>query len=113
MKFKQVDLGVQTADAERVEMRFVGDVLTLHFLDWKEEPRGVTFERVLGFRWQEFDEQDVRDDSVYEVLDSAWLERQAALHGVTPRDHAHYALCFNACGTLDVLCRRFPTSPSA
>ena len=27
MKWKQVDIGVRTADAERVEMRFVGDVL--------------------------------------------------------------------------------------
>lgn len=112
MKWKQVDLGVHTADAERVEMRFVGDVLTLDFQDRTFGPRGVTFNNVLGFRWQEFDEQDVRADSVYEVLESAWLERQAVLHGVPVAEHAHYALCFNACGTLDVLCRRFPVAAS-
>jgi hypothetical protein len=109
MKWKQVDLGVCTADAERVEMRFVGDVLKLDFVDHLARPTGVTFHAVLGFRWQEFDEQDVRDDTVYEVLESQWLERQAKLHGVLASDHAHYALCFNACGTLDVLCRRVAT----
>ena len=80
--------------------------LALTFVDWQEQPRRAAFADVLAFRWQEFDERDIRDDVVYEVTDSEWLARQAKLQAVEAEGYVHFKLCFNACGTLNVLCRR-------
>ncbi len=102
----QVDIGVHTADAEDVAVQFTKGDLVLTYVDWQERPRRKEFVGVLAFRWQEFDEEGIRDDVVYEVVNSDWLERQCELQAVRSSDHVHYKLCFNACGTLDVLCRR-------
>jgi hypothetical protein len=102
----QVDIGVHTADAEDVQVHFSSGELVLSFVDWQEQPRRKVFADVLAFRWQEFDEESIRDDVVYEVERSDWLARQARLQGVPGDDYVHYKLCFNACGMLDVLCRR-------
>jgi len=104
--FVAVDIGVHTADAEDVALQFSSGDLILTFVDWQEQPRRAVFPDVLAFRWQEFDENDIRDDVVYEVTDSDWLARQAKLQAVKAEGYVHYKLCFNACGTLDVLCRR-------
>ena len=106
MKFVQVDIGLHTADAEEVAVQFSSGDLVLTFVDWQEQPRRKVFSDVLAFRWQEFDEEDIRDDVVYEVKDSDWLARQARLQGVETDGYVHYKLCFNACGTLDVICCR-------
>ena len=102
------DLGIVTADAEHVRLSFDAGALVLSFVDMHDRPRELTFTGVLGFRWQEFDEGGVRDDQTYEVVGSSWLARQAELQAVAVGDYAHYMLCFNACGVLDVLCRRAP-----
>ncbi len=102
----QVDIGVHTADAEDVAVQFSSGDLVLTCVDWQEQPRRTVFVDVLAFRWQEFDEEGIRDDVVYEVHDSDWLARQAKLQAVEVEAYVHYKLCFNACGTLDVLCRR-------
>lgn len=106
MQYVQCPLGFSTADAEQVRLRFDQSDLILSFRDWQEIEREFTFKEVLAFRWQEFDESNIRDDTTYEVLDSPWLTRQAKLQVVAPAEFAHYAICFNACGVLDVLCRR-------
>jgi hypothetical protein len=111
MNFVEADLGVFTADAENVSLRFEAGELVLTYIDWQERPRCTSFRGVLAFRWQEFDEESIRDDASYEVVGSPWLERQCRLQSVPARDCAHYKLCFNACGTLDVLCRRAAPSP--
>ena len=108
MKVRRVNLGLNTADAEQVGIAFVNGALVLDFVDWQERPQTRTFQDVLAFRWQEFDERDIRDDTTYEVMESAWLIRQAELQAVPPGDYAHYMVCFNACGVLDILCRRLP-----
>jgi hypothetical protein len=114
------DLGIVTADAEQVRLQFDAGALVLSFADMHDRPRQLTFADVLAFRWQELDEAGlvnhearapegragVRDDQTYEVVGSAWLARQAELQAVSVGDYAHYMLCFNACGVLDVLCRR-------
>ena len=106
MTFVQVDIGVHTADAEDVAVQYSLGDLVLTFVDWQEQPRRKVFGDVLAFRWQEFDEDGIRDDVVYEVKGSDWLARQAQLQGVASDGYVHYKLCFNACGCLDVLCRR-------
>ncbi len=100
------DLGVSTADGEDVQLQFTRGDLSLRFLDWQEQPRELVFHDVLAFRWQEFDESGLNDDTTYEVVDSEWLQRQAQLQAVAVDQYAHYILCFNACGNLDVLARR-------
>ena len=105
MKHAECNLGVSTADAENVHITFSDDCLSLGFCDWQDHPRTVVFCDVLAFRWQEFDEDGIRDDATYEVIDSPWLAQQAKLHAVKVQDYVHYRLCFNACGMLDVLAR--------
>lgn len=101
-----VDLGIVSADAERVEVHFVGGDLVLAFVAYDEVPRRHVFREVLAFRFQELDEAGIRDDCSYEVVASPWLARQCELQAVPAAEYAHYLVCFNACGALDVLCRR-------
>jgi hypothetical protein len=106
MRYVEAKLGVTTADAEKVVTRFENGDLHLSFVDWQGHPRSIIFRDVLAYRWQELDDAVPRDDTTFEALDSPWLERQAALQAVPPNAYAHYVLCFNACGVLDVLARR-------
>ncbi|XAL99352.1 hypothetical protein OT109_17450 [Phycisphaeraceae bacterium D3-23] len=108
MKHLQVDLGFSTADAERVQLSFDGSDVQLTFVDWQEVPRDHSFLEVLGFSWsEELDDSSIRDDVVYEVVDSPWLASQLELNAIDdPYSYVHYKLCFNACGVLDVLCKR-------
>ena len=106
MKCVNADIGIKTADAQNVAIQFARSDLTLTFIDWKQQSCKVMFSEVLAFRWQEFDEQDLRDDASYEVVGSEWLKRQTMLQAVHPDDFAHYKLGFNASGCLDVLVRR-------
>jgi hypothetical protein len=104
--YRTVDLGASTADATNVGFQWSDDCLALRFRDWKELSPEIVFRGVLAFRWQEFDPcqfPSLRDDSSYEVLESDWLERQCDLQRVDPAGYAHYRLCFNGVGVLDVL----------
>jgi hypothetical protein len=98
-------IGVHTADAEGVELRFQAGRLHLAYSDWQERRRDAHFTDVLAFRWQEqIEEAMPRDDTSYEVIDSNWLRSHADIQTPGVR-YAHYKLCFNACGVLDVLCQ--------
>lgn len=98
-------IGVQTADAEQVELRFLSGQLELRYVDWREQPQEMVFHEVLAFKWLEQDSVSVpRDDTTYEVLGSALLSEHVVI-GATHITYAHYKLCFNACGTLDVVCQ--------
>jgi hypothetical protein len=110
MPLRECNLGATTADAEAVRLSFDEDTLVVSFVDWQEEPCELRFEGVLGFKCESFDDPEARWDMTYEVLDSPWLARQAAVHVVPLAEHAHYKLCFNAGSSwaIDVLCRRLP-----
>lgn len=108
MRYVETNLGISPADAEQVALRLEKGDLYVSFVDWKEEPRSLIFRDVLAHRWQELDDPVPRDDTTFEALDSPWLARQAQLQGVSADGYAHYVLCFNACGVLDVLARRLP-----
>ena len=110
MRYVEANLGVSVADAESVTLRFEARTLLLAFVDWQEQPRSLVFHDVLAHRWQELDEAVPRDDTTFEVVESPWLARQAELQAVQSEDYAHYLLCFNACGALDVLARRLDAS---
>jgi hypothetical protein len=106
MKYVQASLGLHTAEAEKVAISFADGELRLSFVDWQGQRGSATFSDVLAFRWQELDDPVPRDDSTFEAVGSPWLERQAKLHGVRGDNYAHYVLCFNACGALDLVARR-------
>ncbi|HEY4760492.1 MAG TPA: hypothetical protein VIH42_07925 [Thermoguttaceae bacterium] len=106
MKYIEKHFGFSTADAEDVQLQFINCDLTLTFTDWQEKKQQIFFRNILAFCWQEPDETDIRDDETYEVTDSSWLEQQAKLQDVLAQKYAHYKLCFNAIGTLDVLASR-------
>jgi hypothetical protein len=103
-EYDRVDLGFTTADAEQVKLDFDGSDLILHCIDWEEEPVRHTFRGVLAYCWgQHLGTTQVRDDEAYEVRNSPWLVREAKLASVDADSYAHYKVCFNACGVLDVL----------
>jgi hypothetical protein len=105
MRCVEIDLGISTADADDVDVHFDSSDLVLSFIDWQEVHRQLVFHNVLAFRWQDFDETGIRDDTTYVVLESEWLAQQADLQRVKAavENYAHYKLCFNAVGVLDVL----------
>ena len=112
-KFIERYLGVHTADAEQVEFVFAANSLKLRFVDWQDQPRELVLPEALAFRWQEYDgDAAPRDDTTYEVVGSQWLADQQP-HNASPLSgqFRHYKLCFNACGTLDVICRVIEVSP--
>lgn len=108
MRYEPINLGFSTADGEEVRFAFDGSTLRLDFIDWHEKPVTVAFEDVLGVHWgQDLPPGAPRDDMPFEVIDSEWLLREGQLNAISDlHDYAHYLLCFNACGNLDVLCRK-------
>lgn len=107
MRYVDVNLGFTTADAESVQLEFDGCDLTLRCIDWQEKPVRHEFREVLAYRWgQDQGAEGIRDDCAYEVEGSPWLAREAELAAAPPEAYAHYKLCFNACGVLDVLALR-------
>lgn len=106
-RFIEANLGVHTADAERVELTLARGCLVVHFVDWQDEPRELRLLGTLAFRWQDDDGGGApRDDTTYEVAGSAWLDAQLDRSGLSGDDgYRHYKLCFNASGTLDVICQ--------
>ena len=104
-------IGVHVADAERVELCLRSGELQLKFVDWRKQPQEIVFHEVLAFKWQERDLVAVpREDTTYEVLGSVLLSNHIII-GASHITYAHYKLCFNACGTLDVVCEAVVPSP--
>jgi hypothetical protein len=108
MGFRQVDFGFTTADGESVELAYSRGELRLTFIDWREEKIQHIFEDVFGFKWEDAQDIDfIRDDRCYEILESDWLKVHIELNAITDYgEYSHYKLCFNAYGTLDVLCKK-------
>lgn len=105
-QLQEVDLGIPSADAERVQLSLVCGDLFLSFIDWNESFRQYKFTDVLEFKWQAFDLGDARDDVSYLVLNSKWLLTQAALQSEKVNEFNHFKICFNTLGMLDVLCKQ-------
>jgi len=73
---KLLQPGFSTADAEYPDFALSNGVLRVEFTDWREQRVVVEFAEVAGVRWQEAGPHgpEERDDSVYEIMDSDWLE---------------------------------------
>ena len=105
-----IDIGVQTADAERPSFEYRNNDVRLTFTDWKEEVVSLIFHDVLAVSWQDAESsgpQD-RDDCAFEIKNSDWM----ALHttqGLLEAgiDYRHLRLCFNGLGVFDILCGSF------
>lgn len=112
MHFTQIYLGFSTADAENIRLQYTAGELLLQFVDWKGIEVAVRFRDVLAYRWENEPESlALRDDTTYKVEDSLWLTEQCRNAAIASTiDYAHYKLCFNDCGALDVLSHRLPTA---
>ena len=108
MEYIKTHLGFSTADANQVSLQYENGDLILSFVDWQEQCQSARFENAIAFRWQDPGLSAPREDETFEVVGSPWLEEQTRFQGVLSSEYAHYVLCFNACGTLDVVARRLP-----
>jgi hypothetical protein len=104
--------GFSTADAEYPAFTLEEDsesgeqVVVLRFRDWREQEVRVRFSNAAGVRWEELESPgpEQRSDAVYEVVDSNWLSAYVRSGARTTADQLrHFKLCFNACGTFEVL----------
>jgi len=111
MTVEPVNLGFSVADAERVSIRYDGD-LHLTFRDWQGHEVAYTFYDVLAFRWGTGSTVATpRDDQSYVVPTSEWLATECRLDDANVSANCHYILCFNSYGptiskSLEVLARR-------
>ena len=108
MEFRQVDLGFSTSDAERVEFAYRENELHLSFLDWRYNRCLVVFDDVFAQCWRVESEwyPGIRDDTTYLVQNSELVQRLIECGAVNRADElTHYALCFNAEGMLEIVCR--------
>jgi len=110
MTVEPVNLGFSVADAERVSIRYDGD-LYLTFRDWQGQAVAYTFYDVLAFRWGTGPSVATpREDQAYVVSGSEWLASECELNEVNLDSNCHYILCFNAygptCNALEVLARK-------
>jgi hypothetical protein len=105
--FVILSAGFSTADADRPEIAYARGELLVKFIDWRERPVALRFGNAVAFRWQGEAAlpAGVRDDSPYEVIDSAWIAELGSFNAL-PREPHHYMLCFNAAGVLDVVSGR-------
>jgi hypothetical protein len=96
--------GFSTADADRPDIAFTRDDLLVKFKDWREQLVTLRFPDTRAFRWQDDAPlpAGARDDTPYEVIDSAWIAEMRSCNALPPEPH-HYMLCFNARGVPDVI----------
>lgn len=104
MKYEECNLGFSTADAEEVKLSYSRGDLLLEFRDWQEQAVAVRFEETIRFSWTDELSDDLCTDVCYQVHDSPWTVTDPREHGDSV--FCHYKLCFNQCGTLDVVCRQ-------
>ncbi|QTL35002.1 hypothetical protein [Pseudoalteromonas viridis] len=105
-RFKLIDTGFSTADAEYPEIiQADGDVI-LKFKDWREQEIEVFFADPVAVKWQmaEVLSPEERFDSCYEVVDSNWLQLHLEKEVVSASEgYKHYKFNFNELGTFEVL----------
>ena len=102
MTYEPCNLGFSTADGEDVRLSFSRGDLRLEFRDWQEKAIAVRFEEAIRFSWTDDLDDAIGTDICYLVHDSPWTVTEPKEYGDTV--FCHYKLCFNQCGTLDVVC---------
>jgi hypothetical protein len=102
--FVALSAGFSTADADRPDIAYARGDLLVKFKDWREQLVALRFPDAVAFRWQNEAAlpAGVRDDSSYEVTDSAWIAELRSFNAL-PQEPHHYMLCFNAAGVLAVV----------
>jgi hypothetical protein len=109
-ELKSVQFPLSTADAEgTARLRFADGQLVLELRDHKGVERKVLFAGVVGFKWSletTGGRQGARDDCVYEVANSGWIEGIRGAGMVRPeRRLRHFVIGFNEESSfLEVVC---------
>ena len=106
-KYTPIELGFSTADGERIELQFVGGEIRFSFADWRGQIIRFAISDVRAFSWlEELDVPEIRNDCIYEVLESDLIEKYCAWNAISRDDgYRHFKFCFNAAGIFDVLCK--------
>jgi hypothetical protein len=105
---EEIDLGFSSADAEDVQFTYKGGKLVLQFIDWTEKPIKVMFSDVVASKWQEAESlgPEERDDMTYIINNSKWLALHVSQNYIQKnQEYRHLKINFNACGSLEVLCK--------
>ena len=96
-----INLGFSTADSEIVSIHNIDwHKIELKIIDWKEQKLKIIFNDVLAYSFQYFQTSDYRNDTIYIVNNSQWLQEQVKYfldnYPNEVIDHIrHYKLCFN------------------
>ena len=86
-QYKIIDLGFSTADGVSPDLRFVGADIQFSFIDWREQRVQFKAADVRGFSWlEELDVPGIRNDVIYEVLDSDLIRKYCASNVMRPED---------------------------
>jgi hypothetical protein len=107
---KSIQFPLSTADAEgTARLCFADGQLELQLRDYKGVERKVSFGGVVGFRWSLETtgmRHGVRDDGVYEVVNSGWIEGVRTAGMVRPEQRLrHLVVGFNEeSASLEVVC---------
>ncbi|HSI35843.1 MAG: hypothetical protein ACAI43_21580 [Phycisphaerae bacterium] len=94
-------------------MTYAAGELAVKFKDWREQSVALRFPDAVAFRWEDeaAPPTGVRDDTSYEVVDSAWIAELRSA-GTPSQALHHYMLCFNAAGLLHVVSARLLVAAS-
>jgi len=85
-KYKPIDLGFSTADAEQPQLQFVRGDIHFSFVDWQGQVVEFIASDVRAFSWlEESDIPDIRDDAAYEVLESDVIQNYCNQQRHLPR----------------------------
>ena len=107
--------GFSTADALDLKISYLSGDLNVSFKNWQEKNVVLKFADLLAYRVGPFFGSAPRDDSSYEIIDSAWikedkkeLENSVSNRGMSEigfsNKYHHYKFCFNALyTTIDVI----------
>ena len=103
-RFRPTRFPAPTADTEAgPEFHYAAGELLLTFTDYMMTPVRIRFRDVVGLRWSEEDDSgySLRDDDVYEVHSSFWIESLQGLGVIPPGEHGyrHLKIGFNELGS--------------
>ena len=106
-KYIEIDVSFSIADTiGKAEILYSDKHLKLTFRQWNDIKTIITFEDVIGFRWDDnyMSQVKVAPDRVYEVVNSAWKNELHRELKINLKEYHHYKLYFiSEASALDVI----------
>jgi len=112
-RYDAVKTSVTTADADSIRIsQASSEILVLYFKEYNGRNVSITFQNVLAFKFEMCHTWNHRDDEIYEVKNSNWMNDQIKSYlNNFPLDDVpqvkHYRFCFNVNSQFfDVICSK-------